>query len=140
MFYYPTWRGMSYCELLYGTYELSWMSFSDKGCSPWSWINDFLLHWLTDWLNFYYTRIGVKAQMPVEQTEKSWAGVWSLCCPTAIVLHACRHTKYQSFKKIYIYNFGGFQHTHYIISKTNKKKVNKFSKLMKITFSVLQKA
>ena len=24
-------------------------------------------HWLTDWLNFYYTRIEVKAQMPVEQ-------------------------------------------------------------------------
>ena len=24
-------------------------------------------HWLTDWLNLYYTRIEVKAQMPVEQ-------------------------------------------------------------------------
>ena len=45
MFYYPTWRGMLYCELLYGTYELPCMSVSDKGCSPSSWINNYLLHW-----------------------------------------------------------------------------------------------
>ena len=34
------------------------------------WVRKWMSKWLTDWLSFYYPRIEVKAQMPVEQKNE----------------------------------------------------------------------